>query len=92
MPSEGEVEKYVRLQKCTGFLGMPNQMMVASHGKRLDLEAKRKATDDPGKLVTPQELNAMHGGIDEEDESVYDTETERTEYPSERKPPAAGFG
>ena len=38
-------------------------MVVASQGKRMDVEAERKAKDDPGKLVTPQELNAMHGGI-----------------------------
>ena len=51
MPTEGEIEKYVKLQKAKGFTA--SNMAVASHGKKLDNEAERKAETDPGRLVTP---------------------------------------
>jgi len=51
MPTEGEIEKYVKLQKEKGFTA--SNMAVASNGKKLDNEAERKAETDPGRLVTP---------------------------------------
>ena len=75
MPTEGEIEKYVRLQKKTGF-PMLNQNHAAT-GKKLDLEDIRKAEKNPGTLVTPEELNKM-ANSDKSDSSVSEDETDRT--------------
>ena len=77
MPTEGEIEKFIKLQKEVGFVGLG--LKKASHGKRLDQEAVLKAESDPGKLVTPKELNRMARG-----DSSSEEETERTEYATER--------
>ena len=81
MPTEGEIEKYVKLQKEKGFTA--SNMAVASNGKKLDNEAERKAETDPGRLVTPQELNELAGFVGNQEEkqstSFEDTETERTD-------------
>ena len=67
-------------------------MAVASHGKKLDNEAERKAETDPGRLVTPQELNELAGFVGNQEEkqstSFEDTETERTDQPHHRKRPS----
>ena len=57
MPTEGEIEKYVKLQKKAGF-PMLNQSHAAA-GKRIDLEDIKKAEKNPGTLVTAEELNKM---------------------------------
>ena len=80
MPTEGEIEKFIKLQKEVGFVGLG--IKKASHGKRLDQEAVLKAENDPGKLVTPKELNRMARGRAADSSS--EEETERTEYATER--------
>ena len=59
MPTEGEIEKFIKLQKKTGF-PMLNQNW-ASAGKKLDLEEVKKAEKNPGREITPRELNRLAG-------------------------------
>ena len=59
MPTEGEIEKFIRLQKKTGF-PMLNQN-VAAAGKKIDQEDIKKAEQHPGRLVSPTTLNALAG-------------------------------
>ena len=61
MPSEGEVEKFLRLQRETGFIGL--NLSKAATGKRIDLEDEKKALEAPGKLVSVKELNKIAGVV-----------------------------
>lgn len=88
MPTEGEIEKFIKLQKEVGFVGLG--LKKASHGKRLDQEAALKAENDPGKLVTPKDLNKMARGraVDTSEEE----DTERTDMATtEREERKANF-
>ena len=76
MPTQGEIEKYVKLQKCKGYPTL--QLGAAAVGKRMDLEDEKRAANNPGKLVTPKELNEMNDGQDDGDETTEYDETYRT--------------
>ena len=85
MPTEGEIEKYVKLQKKAGF-PMLNQHHAAA-GKKIDLEDIRKAERSPGILVTPEELNKMANFKPKKqspESSIFEDETDRT-YLDEEK-------
>ena len=97
MPTEGEIEKFIRLQRGTGFPG--TNMHQASTGKSLDCYYEKRAEMNPGRLVTPQELNSMAGysptrGVNNQEETTFEdeTETERTDLPNyPENPPSANF-
>ena len=84
MPTEGEIEKYVKLQKKAGF-PMLSQNHAAA-GKRIDLEDIKKAEKNPGKLVTPQELNEMANFKPSKspESSIFGDETDRTYLEDEK--------
>ena len=77
MPTEGEIEKFIRLQKKTGF-PMLNQN-VAAAGKKIDQEDIKKAEQHPGRLVSPTTLNALAGIVlNQSSSSGFEDETDRT--------------
>ena len=54
MPSQGEIEKYCRLTKGKGFVGL--NMRTAAQGKRMELEPSKKAVENPGKLTDLKDI------------------------------------
>ena len=84
MPTEGEIEKYVKLQKKAGF-PMLSQNHAAA-GKRIDLEDIKKAEKNPGRLVTAEELNKMANFKPEQspESSCFGDETDRTYLEDEK--------
>ncbi len=81
MPQQGEIEKYMRLRKIAGFTG--KNLHSAARGRIIEREAIEKARDNPGRHVTPKELNELAGFgdsdslVSDESDSLY-TCTERS--------------
>lgn len=53
-PSEGEVKKYMKLQKVTGFQGL--NTLAIKYGKQIEAEPKKQYETNPGRPVTLQDL------------------------------------